>query len=156
MEQTLHEECEPLAFLLGTWRGQGQGRWGDGEPFSFGEETTFEHDGQAFLVYSQRSWRLETGAPSHHERGFVRPAGPGWVEIVLAHPLGVAEIAEGTLRGTTIDVASTSVTTSASGSPVTVLERHVEVRGDRLRYELRMAMRDVPLTQHLTAELARV
>lgn len=156
MEPALHPDCEPLAFLLGTWRGEGEGEWPRGEPFRYGEEMTFEHVGDAFVMYSQRSWMLEDGAPVHFERGFFRPAGPGRVEVVLAHPLGVAEVAEGTLDGGAIDVASTSVSTTTTGSAVTVLKRHLEVREDRLSYELHMAMRDVAVMRHLTAELTRV
>ena len=105
MEPALHPDVEPLAFLLGTWRGEGDGEWPRGEPFRYGEEMTFEHVGDAFLLYAQRSWMLEDGSPLHFERGFLRPAGPGRVELVLAHPLGVAEVAEGTVEGTIVDVA---------------------------------------------------
>jgi hypothetical protein len=156
MEPALHPDCEPLAFLLGTWRGEGEGEWPRGEPFRYGEEMTFEHVGDAFLMYSQRSWMLEDGAPVHFERGFFRPGGTGRVELVLAHPLGVAEVAEGTVADGTIDVASTSVSTTTTGSPVTVLQRHLEVHGDRLRYELHMAMHEVAVMRHLAAELSRV
>lgn len=155
MEYTLHPDCEPVAFLLGTWRGEGEGEWPRGEPFHYGEEMTFEHVGDPFLMYSQRSWMLEDGAPVHFERGFLRPAGPGRVEIVLAHPLGIAEVAEGTVGGTTIEVASTNVATTSTGSPVTVLQRRIEVHGDRLTYELHMAMHEVAIMRHLRAELTR-
>jgi hypothetical protein len=156
MEPALHPDCLPLAFLLGTWRGEGEGEWPRGEPFRYGEEMTFEHVGDAFLMYSQRSWMVEDGAPVHFERGFFRPAGAGRVELVLAHPLGVAEVAEGTVADGTIDVASTNVATTTTGSPVTVLHRHLEVRGDHLRYELHMAMHEVAVMRHLAAELSRV
>jgi hypothetical protein len=116
---------------------------------------TFEHVGDPFLLYAQRSWMLEDGAPVHFERGFVRPAGAGRVEIVLAHPLGIAEVAEGTIVGTTIDVASTSVATTSTGSPVTVLQRRLEVHDDRLTYELHMAMHEVAIMRHLRSELTR-
>ncbi len=155
MEPKLHPDCEGLAFLLGTWRGEGEGEWPRGEPFRYGEEMTFEHVGDPFLMYSQRSWMLEDASPLHFERGFFRPGSPGRVEVVLAHPLGIAEVAEGTLEGTTIQVASTRVVTSSTGSPVTVLERRIEVRGDRLSYELRMAMHEVAMMRHLCAELVR-
>jgi hypothetical protein len=156
VEPTLHPDCADLAFLLGTWRGEGEGEWPRGEPFSYGEEMTFEHVGDPFLMYSQRSWMLEDEAPLHFERGFFRPAGPGRVEIVLAHPLGIAEVAEGTLEGTTIQAASTSVATTSTGSPVTVLRRRIDVRDDRLTYELHMAMHDIALTSHVRSRLARV
>jgi hypothetical protein len=70
--------------------------------------------------------------------------------------LGIVEVAEGTLTGTVLDVASTSVTFTTTGSPVTELRRRVETTGDVLTYRLDMAMRDIELTRHLQAELTRV
>jgi hypothetical protein len=156
MEPVLHPSVEPLAFLLGTWKGEGDGVWPGAEPFHYGEEMIFEHVGEEFLMYSQRSWTAEDGSPLHFERGFFHPAGPGRIEVVLAHPLGIVEVSEGTVEGTVVDVASTKVELTSTASPVTDLRRRIEVRGDILAYALRMAMRDIELTRHVTAELRRV
>jgi hypothetical protein len=152
----LHPDLEDLAFLLGTWRGTGEGEWPRGEPFEYGEELTFEHAGEPYLLYSQRSWSPGDEAPIHFERGFVRPAGAGRVELVLAHPLGIAEIAEGTVGGGVIEVATTSVALTGTAHAVTELARRIERDGDELRYELHMAMRDVGLITHVRSRLARV
>ena len=152
---TLHPDLERLAFLLGTWRGEGEGEWPVGSFFRFGEELTFEHVGDTFLLYEQRSWGLEDDEPIHFERGFLRPAGPGRVELVLAHPLGVAEVAEGTLEGDVVEVATTAVALTATGSPVTDLRRRIEVREGTLTYELRMATDEVELTSHIRSILRR-
>ncbi len=156
-EPVLHQDVEPLAFLLGTWRGTGAGEYPTIDSFRYGEEMRFEHVGDPFLLYEQRSWLLgDDPMPLHFERGFLRPgSGPGVVELTLAHPLGLTEIAEGSIRGTHIDVASTTVASTSTGAPVTRLERRIEVDGDRLRYELRMATTEVLLTLHLVAELQR-
>lgn len=156
MEPAVHPSVEPLAFLLGTWKGKGDGVWPGAEPFHYGEEMTFEHVGDPWIAYRQRSWTAEDGAPLHFERGFFRPAGPGRVEVVLAHPLGIVEVAEGTVSGTVVDVASTRVELTSTASPVTELRRRLEVRGDVLAYALQMAMREISLTRHVTAELRRV
>ena len=156
MEPPLHDDLAELAFLLGTWRGQGEGVWPGAEDFRYGEEMTFEHVGDAFLLYGQRSWSLDDEAPIHFERGFLRPVAPGHVDLVLAHPIGVSEVAEGTLAGGVLDVASTSVGVAETGSAVTELHRHLEVDGDVLTYELRMAMREVPLRFHVRGRLTRV
>jgi hypothetical protein len=156
MPPAVHPDVEPLAFLLGTWKGEGDGWWPTTEPFRYGEEMTFEHVGDPFLMYSQRSWLVADGSPLHFERGFFRSAGPGRLEIVLAHPLGIVEVAEGTVSGSVVDVASTTVTFTRTGSPVTELRRRMEATDGVLTYRLDMAMRDVELTRHLLAELTRV
>jgi THAP4-like, heme-binding beta-barrel domain len=84
----LHEDRAELAFLLGDWSGVGEGVWPPGERFDYAEDVTFEFVGDPFLLYAQRSWSLDDGSPIHFERGFLRPAGPGIVELLLAHRSG--------------------------------------------------------------------
>lgn len=151
----LHEDLEELAFLLGTWSGTGEGVWPPGEPFDFGEDVTFEYVGDPFLLYSQRSWSLDDGSPIHFERGFLRPPGPGVVELVLAHPIGVTEVAVGTIEAGVIELTSTAVSLTPTASPVTELRRRIEVRGDELSFELHMAMQDVELLSHVRSRLSR-
>jgi hypothetical protein len=156
MTLPVHPDLAELSFLLGTWRGVGEGEWPRGEPFTYGEELTFEHAGDPFVIYAQRSWSLEDDAPIHFERGFLRPAGSGRVELVLAHPLGIAEVAEGTVRDGVVEVATTSVALTATAKAVTELSRRIAGGRDELHYELHMAMRDVALTSHVRSRLARV
>jgi hypothetical protein len=151
-----HDDLAPLTFLLGTWRGGGDGTCPTVPPFRYGEEMTFEHVGDPFLLYSQRSWLEPGDAPLHFERGFLRLAGDGRIELVLAHPLGLTEVAEGALVGTAIDTTSTDIGRTATGDPVTRLVRRWRVDGDRLAYELEMATDTVPLGRHLTGNLRRI
>jgi hypothetical protein len=153
--EAIHPELEPLAFLLGTWIGQGEGEWPGAEPFTYGEEMRFEHVGDPYLVYEERSWVPSSGDPIHLERGFLRPVGPGRVDLVLAHPLGVAEVSEGTVDGTTVELASTGVSLSASGSPVTELRRHLRVHENELIYRLDMATVGIPIRFHVRGRLVR-
>jgi hypothetical protein len=155
MEPALHPDLASLAFLLGTWRGEGDGEWPGSEPFRYGEEMVFEHVGDPFLLYAQRSWSPGDAAPIHFERGFLRPAGAERVELVLAHPIGVAEVAEGTIGDQVIEVASTAVSLTSTASPVTELRRRIQVRAGVLSYELQMAMRDIELSSHVRARLER-
>ena len=151
----LHADLNELAFLLGTWRGEGEGEWPGVDAFAYGEEMRFEHVGDAFLVYAQRSWSLDDDAPIHLERGFLRPAGPGRVELILAHPIGITEVAEGTIAKGVLDVSSTRVGLTSTASLVTDLRRRLEVREGVLTYDLWMAMRDVALTPHVRGNLTR-
>jgi THAP4-like, heme-binding beta-barrel domain len=151
----LHPDLAALSFLVGTWRGEGAGGYPTMDPFRYGEELVFEHVGDAFLVYGQRSWLASDGTPLHLERGFLRSGGPGRVELTLAHPLGLTEVAEGDLEGTSFSVATGHVGRTGTGSAVTGVRRRYAVTGDVLRYELDMEMEAVPLTRHLRAELRR-
>ncbi len=151
----LHEDLAELAFLLGDWSGTGEGVWPPGERFDYAEDVTFEFVGDPFLLYAQRSWSLDDGSPIHFERGFLRPAGPGIVELVLAHPIGITEVAVGTVDGGVLELASTAVSITPTATPVAQLRRRIEVRGDELSYELHMATEDVELMSHVRSRLWR-
>lgn len=148
---------EPLAFLVGTWRGEGKGEYPTIQPFAYGEEVAFvQPAGKPFLAYTQRTWSLDDGRPLHAECGYWRLAGPDRVELVLAHPTGVVEVEEGSLAGDgTITLAATSVATTATAKQVSRLERDIRVTGDVLQYVLRMAAVGQPLQHHLAATLTR-
>src|SRR5688500_4741912 len=107
MGPDVHHDALALAFLLGTWRGTARGGYPTSGPFEYGEEMVFEHVGGPFLVYAQRGGLRGDGAPLRLERGFLRPGGDGRVELTLAHPLGLAEVSEGALDRTSMDLRST-------------------------------------------------
>lgn len=151
----LHESLAPLAVLLGTWRGAGLGEFPTVEPFRYEEEIRFWHLGTPFLVYAQRAWAPAGGAVLHSEMGFWRPQDGGRLDVALAHPLGVVEIAEGAVSGARFELSSTAIGRAANGEPVTRLERRYEVTGDTLGYEVWMATAEVPLAPHLSASLRR-
>lgn len=155
MAFAVHPDLSELGFLIGTWRGVGEGEWPRGEPFTYGEELTFENAGEPYLLYAQRSWSLDDESPIHFERGFVRPAGAGRVELVLAHPLGIAEVAEGTVNDGVIEVGTKSISLTGTAKSVTELTRRIEASGHELRYELHIAMHDIGLTSHVRSRLAR-
>ena len=94
--------------------------------------------------------------PAHGESGYLRPAPGGRVELMLGHTFGLVELAEGTLEGTRLELASSSIGRSGTAKKITAVERSIEVDGDVLRYTLRMAAVGQPLQTHLQAELHRV
>jgi THAP4-like, heme-binding beta-barrel domain len=158
MATALHADIASLTFLLGTWRGEGTGGYPTIEPFRYREELVFEHVGDPFLLYRQESWS-PAEEPVHFERGFLRPgAAAGSLELVLAHPIGVTEVAHGTLDGTTLELTATAagIARAETGLPVEGLRRRYEVNGDELTYQLDMATADTPMTLHLEATLRRV
>jgi hypothetical protein len=158
MVPALHDDVRPLAFLLGTWRGEGRGEYPTIEPFDYGEELTFDHVGDAYLTYEQRSWLPADGSPLHLERGFLRPGADGVWELTLAHPLGLTEVSHGILEGSSslsFATPTAGVGRTATGMDVVALERRYRVDGDVLAYELDMATEGTPLTRHLVATLRR-
>jgi len=156
MGPAAHPDIQPLAFLLGTWRGAGSGGYPTIDPFTYEEELRFDHVGDAFLLYQQRSWSPDDGSPIHFERGFLRPGEPGRVELTLAHPLGLTEIAEGAVDGTTLELVSREVGRTSTGMDVVALVRWYRVDGDTLRYRTDMQTERTAMSRHLDAELRRV
>jgi hypothetical protein len=152
----LDVRLQPLAFLLGTWRGEGRGEYPTIESFGYEEEMRFEHVGDTFLLYQQASWSPDDGGPIHFERGFLRPGEAGRIEFALAHPLGLTEITEGALDGTAFELTSTGVGRTTTGMTTTAVIRRYRVDGDVMRYRTDMATDETPMALHLEAELHRV
>ena len=70
-------DLEPLAFLVGTWRGEGAGEYPTIESFRYGVEWVFEHTGKPFLAYGHRTRAAaEAGAPPAAKR-LRQPSLPG-------------------------------------------------------------------------------
>lgn len=155
-EQPLHEQAARIGFLLGTWRGAGKGEYPTIDPFAYEEEVRFAHNGKPFLAYTQRTWHPEKKMPMHAETGYYRPLEDGRIEIVIVQPTGIVEIQEGMYDGSRINVSSKLVAKTTTAKDVTKLERTIEVDGDVMRYEVRMAAVGQPLQHHLGAELRRV
>ena len=154
----LHPDIAVLAPLLGTWAGEGAGEYPTIESFGYTEEIVFDHVGKPFLTYRQRTASSADGRPLHSEIGFVRAPSPGRAEWVLAHPNGITEIQEGTLRLDGViemDLTATTIGLTASAKVVTALSRSIRVDGDELTYRLNMGAVGQPLQHHLAATLHR-
>ncbi|HYM49726.1 MAG TPA: FABP family protein [Candidatus Limnocylindrales bacterium] len=151
----LHPQVRPVAFLLGTWVGDGQGAYPTIAPFRYREEIRFSHNGKPFLAYQQRTQSPEDGRPLHAESGYLRAVGENRVEFVIAQAIGFAEIEVGEVSGTRIDLQTASFERTPTAKTVIAVRRSIWLSDEDLVYELGMAMHSVPMTHHLSARLTR-
>ena len=157
----LHPLCEPLAPLLGTWRGRGEGSYPTIDDFSYTEELVFGHVGKPFLSMVQRSRDRSTGQPLHAEAGYLRALPDGAVELTVAQPSGIVEVDAGSVTeisdGLVIELESTQVGLTPTAKSVTAVRRRLHLAGETLVSELWMAaVGEVDLTHHVRAELSRM
>ena len=72
----IHPQCARLAWLLGTWAGNGHGEYPTIEPFQFGQEIIFQQDGRPFIHYLSRAWIVDEQGnhvrEAAQETGFIR------------------------------------------------------------------------------------
>jgi hypothetical protein len=155
----MHPDHAALAPLLGTWSGQGAGKYPTIPPFDYLEEVVFAHVGKPFLAYGQKTKAVADGKPLHAETGYLRVPQPGHIEMVLAHPSGITEIEVGTysVSGDLIEMqmSTTSVGLTPSAKEVTALGRSFRIDGDELSYTVQMGAVGQPLQDHLSAVLRR-
>ena len=161
MSPPLHPDVGPLAFLLGTWVGEGSGTYPTIEPFTYLEATTIGHVGKPFLSYLQRTWAPDRG-PLHTEVGYVRVIGPVEggegiaVEMVIAQPSGITEVLVGSVLDQRLDLRSTAVATTPTAKPVEATARQLALLDGVLVTDTEMAAVGHPLGFHLHSELRPV
>ena len=163
MHADLHPDIAPLAFLVGTWRGEGVGGYPTMDDFRYGQEIRFVAGPKPMLAYTSRSWWLgpdvagrTVGEPLASESGFWRMQPGGTVEVTLAHPSGIAEVFVGQLDGTKIDLRENVLIRTRTAREV---QRSVRlyglVEGD-LAYAMDMETATTPMSPHISARLSRV
>jgi hypothetical protein len=159
MAPDLHPDLAALAPLLGTWSGQGSGKYPTIPSFDYLEEVVFGHVGKPFLTYGQKTKAVADGKPLHAEAGYLRVPQPGHIELVLAHPSGITEIEVGTYSVTgdliEMQMSTTAVGLTPSAKEVTALGRSFRIDGDELSYTVQMGAVGQPLQDHLAAVMHR-
>lgn len=115
----IHDGLLALLPLVGVWRGEGQADTENDGQYSFGQQIIFAHDGENYLTYESRIWKIDTEGnpvgPDHRESGFWRISLSDEIEIVCTHSTGVAEIFYGepvNERAWQVESASCMVTSS--------------------------------------------
>lgn len=160
LPQNLHPDCGPIAWLLGTWQGNGHGDYPTIEKYQFGQELIFQQDGRPFFHYMARAWIVDDEGnkvrDAAQETGFIRARPEGRLEMVLAHATGFAEIWYGQAEGGKIELRTAGIGFTESAKEVTEGHRlYGNVEGDLL-YAYDMAAMGQPLQPHLWARLKRV
>ncbi|HPU13290.1 MAG TPA: FABP family protein [Aeromicrobium sp.] len=156
----LHPDLMPVAWLLGAWHGNGHGDYPTIDPFAFEQDVVFAHDGRPFLHYFSRSWVTEENGerirPGAMETGFLRPAGEGKLELVMAHPTGYAEIWHGEIEGAKMTLSTDVVARTVTSKEYTAGQRMYGLVEGSLMYAFDMAAVGQPLQSHLWGKLDRV
>ena len=159
LPDNLHPECAPIAWLLGTWRGNGHGDYPTIEPFQFGQEVIFTHDGRPFFHYMSRAWIVDAEGNKVRdaaiETGFFRPKASGELEVVMTHNTGFVEIWYGQSEGAKVEITTDAVARTQTAKEYTGGHRlYGLVEGDLL-WAYDMAAVGQPLQPHLWGRLVR-
>lgn len=155
----LHPDLNPLAWLVGTWRGKGRGEYPGIPPFEFAQEVSFNHDGRPFLNYFSRSWIIDANneiiRPSASEVGYWRPKPNNVLEVVLAHNTGIAEGWVGVMQGPKIQLEMDQGYSAPSAKIVTAGSRLYGLVEGELFFAYDMAAEGQTLQSHIWSSLER-
>nr|GEU91775.1 hypothetical protein [Tanacetum cinerariifolium] len=154
--RVVHPAVEPLSYLIGTWKGTGEGGFPTISSFSYGEELTFTHPGnKPVIAYSQKTWKLNSGEPMHAESGYWRPKPDGTIEVVIAQSTGLVEIQKGTYdpEKKEINLQSELV---GNASKVKEISRVFTLVNEELTYVVEMATNLTSRQPHLKASLKKL
>jgi hypothetical protein len=125
--ENLHPDLMPIAWMLGTWRGNGRGDYPDIDAFSFSQQAVFVHDGRPFLHYFSRTWlvddRFERLAEGPLETGFLRKGEGDDFELVLTHDSGSVEVWYGRTDGARLELVTDLVARTGTAPEVTAGKR---------------------------------
>jgi hypothetical protein len=157
----LHPDCAPVAWLLGTWQGNGHGDYPTTTAFHFGQECIFTHDGRPFFHYMSRSWIVdEEGTKIRDaaiETGFLRPKADGSLEWLLSHNTGFVEIWYGNVEiGTPrLEMTTDAVVRTRTAKEYVAGHRMYGLVDGDLLWAYDMAAMGQPLQPHLWGRLVR-
>ena len=156
----LHPDLNPLAWLVGTWRGKGRGDYPGTEPFEFEQEVTFSHDGRPFLTYFSRTWIIDEKGEilktSASETGFWRVKPKNQLEVILAHSTGIAEGWVGIFDGPRIQLVLDHGYSAPSAKVVEEGQRLYGLVDGQLFFSYDMAHGGKKLQAHVWSTLPRV
>ncbi|KAL8237763.1 hypothetical protein R6Q59_018844 [Mikania micrantha] len=152
----VHPAIEPLSYLIGTWRGEGEGGFPTISSFIYGEQLSFTHPGnKPVIAYSQKTWKLNSGEPMHAESGYWRPKPDGTIEVVIAQSTGLVEIQKGTYDAEK-KVVKLQSELVGNASKVKEITRVFTLINEELSYVVEMSTNLNDLQPHLKASLKKL
>jgi hypothetical protein len=159
LPDNLHPDCARVAWLLGTWQGNGHGDYPTIEPYQFGQELIFTHDGRPFFHYLSRAWIVDEHGDKVRdaalETGFLRCRPDGELELLLTHNTGFVEIYVGEAETAKFELTTDAVVRTGSAKEYVAGKRlYGLVEGDLL-YAYDMAAMGQELQPHTWARLQR-
>jgi hypothetical protein len=185
LPEGLAPEVYPLAWLVGTWRGEGVVAYPGIEEAAFTQEYVVASDGGPYLAYTStirlveapddasalvgdaddepappepgRVWASETGYwRVPPERPDDVPPGRHPVELLVADPSGHVAVYVGAVGNGRIDLVSDLVARTATGAEVSAGRRLYGLVGGELMWAHDLAAFGHPLQSYASARLSRV
>ena len=178
LPEGLAPEVYPLAWLVGTWRGEGVVAYPGIEEATFSQELVVTSDGGPYLAYSSAIRLVEVpddasgldGEPAPaavwaSESGYWRvpperpddvPPGRHPVELLVADPSGHVAVYVGAVGNGRIDLVSDLVARTATGADVTAGRRLYGLVNGELMWAHDLAAFGQPLQSYASARLSRV
>ncbi|MEQ9165998.1 MAG: FABP family protein [Fulvivirga sp.] len=149
-----------LHYLLGTWEGQGEGKFPTINSFTYREVLTFRFDGLNDLIhYEQQAWLTPDQSPSHWESGFIKAVEneEGIFEISNSQDSGRVEVLRGEYRNENGQhILHLKSKILQNDSRMKSSERKFASLNNKLSYIVYMATQNTPEhQQHLKSELTR-
>ena len=167
--QDIAPELYPLAWLVGTWRGQGVLEYPGIDKAVLTQEITFDHDGGPYLRYESTIKSLGDGTADPHvwstETGYWRVApephegikeGQTSLEVLLADPAGRVTVYIGAAGDGRVDLVSDVIARTTTGAEVSASSRMYGNVAGELMWVHSIAAFGNPLQSYVSAQLARV
>ncbi|GHS87044.1 FABP family protein [Cellulomonas hominis] len=174
----LAPEVYPLAWLVGSWHGEGVVGYPGIEEQAFTQDVVFDHDGGPYLAYTSTIrlvvapddasallaeeqpgpvWSTESGywrVPPERPEGL--PAERAPVELLIADPAGHVGVYVGAVGNGRIDLVSDLIARTATGAEVTAAKRLYGLVDGELMWAHDLAAFGHPMQTYASARLSRV
>ncbi len=159
LPDNLHPECAKVAWLLGTWRGNGEGDYPTIDKFRFAQELIFTHDGRPFFHFMSHATIVDDEGGKIRdaaiETGFLRPKADGSFEFLLTHNTGFVEIYLGTAEGGKLEMSTDAVVRTGTAKEYVAGQRLYGLVESDLWFAYDMAAMGQELQPHLWGRLVR-